>query len=137
NMRHRPVGLGLMGFQDALYEMDVEFESDAAVKFADESMEFISYHAIRSSALLAKEKGAYESFKGSKWDRGIFPVDTLDLLEKERKSPIGTSRTGKLDRQPRRALMPKHGLRNSNLMAVAPTASISNINGGFPPIEPA
>jgi len=136
NLRHRPVGLGLMGFQELLYAADIDFESEDAVKVADESMEFISYHAIKTSALLAKEKGAYESFKGSKWDQGIFPVDTLDLLEAERGMPISVSRTGKLDWKPVRELVKKHGIRNSNLMAVAPTATISNINGCIPTIEP-
>jgi ribonucleoside-diphosphate reductase alpha chain len=137
NMRHRPVGLGMMGFQDVLYAGDVDFDSDEAVKFADESMEFISYHAIKTSAELAGEKGAYESFKGSKWDRGIFPVDTLDLLEEERGIPISVNRGGKMDWKEVRDLVKKHGLRNSNLMAVAPTATISNINGCVPTIEPA
>jgi ribonucleoside-diphosphate reductase alpha chain len=136
NMRHRPIGLGIMGFQDALYKLDIDFDSEAAVTFADENMEFISYHTIKTSAELAKEKGAYESFKGSKWDRGIFPIDTLDLLEKERGSAIGVSRSSKLDWKPVRELVAKHGMRNSNTMAVAPTATISNINGCFPTIEP-
>jgi ribonucleoside-diphosphate reductase alpha chain len=136
NMRHRPVGLGLMGFQDALYISDVDFDSDAAVKFADESMEFISYHAILASTELAKERGAYESFKGSKWDRGILPIDTLDLLEKERSRPIGVARTAKLKWEVVREAISKHGMRNSNCMAIAPTATISNISGCFPCIEP-
>ncbi len=137
NMRHRPVGLGLMGFQDVLYEGDIDFESEEAVKFADESMEFISFHAIKTSASLAKEKGQYESFPGSKWDRGIFPIDTLDLLEAERGMPISVNRSSKMDWKPVRELVKKYGLRNSNLMAVAPTATISNINGCVPTIEPA
>ncbi len=136
NMRHRPIGLGLMGFQDALFAMDIDFDSDAAVTFADENMELISYHAIKASAELAKEKGAYSSFKGSKWDRGILPIDTLDLLEQERGMPIGVSRSSKLDWAPVRELIKKYGLRNSNTMAIAPTATISNINGCFPCIEP-
>jgi ribonucleoside-diphosphate reductase alpha chain len=81
NQRHRPIGLGVMGFQDALYRLDMDFESDKAVRFADESMEFISYHAIMASSELAHEKGAYSSYKGSKWERGIFPVDSLDIHE--------------------------------------------------------
>jgi ribonucleoside-diphosphate reductase alpha chain len=136
NMQHRPVGLGIMGFQDALYLADIDFDSDKAVKFADESMELISYHAIMGSALLAKEKGAYATFKGSKWDRGIFPIDTLDLLEQERGMPIGVSRTIKLDWKPVREAVKKYGMRNSNTMATAPTATISNISGCFPCIEP-
>ncbi len=137
NMRHRPIGLGIMGFQDALYVLDIDFESEEAIRFADENMEFISYHAIKASALIAKEKGAYASFKGSKWDRGFFPVDTLNLLEEARGIPISVNRSGKLDWAPVRALVAEHGLRNSNMMAVAPTATISNINGCFPTIEPA
>jgi ribonucleoside-diphosphate reductase alpha chain len=136
NMRHRPIGLGIMGFQDALFKLDIDFDSEAAVAFADENMELISYHTIKTSAELAKEKGAYETFKGSKWDRGIFPIDTLDLLEKERGSAIGVSRSSKLDWKPVRELVKKYGMRNSNTMAVAPTATISNINGSFPTIEP-
>lgn len=136
NMRHRPVGLGIMGFADALYQLDIEFASEQAVQFADTSMELISYHAILGSSKLAKEKGAYASFAGSKWDRGIFPVDTLDLLEKERGLKIDVERTSRLDWQPVRQHVKSHGMRNSNTMAIAPTASISNILGCFPCIEP-
>lgn len=136
NLRHRPVGLGIMGFQDALYLMDCPFNSDRAVKFGDESMELISYYAILGSSKLAKERGAYKSYKGSKWDRGIFPVDTLDLLEKERGIKIDVKRQGKLDWKEVRAHVKKHGMRNSNTMAIAPTASISNISGCYPCIEP-
>lgn len=136
NQRHRPVGIGIMGFQDALYMLDMEFESDKAIAFADESMEFVSYHAIMGSAELAREKGTYGSYKGSKWDRGIFPIDTIDMLEKERGEKIDVKRTSKLDWKPVRALVKKYGMRNSNTMAIAPTASISNINGCYPCIEP-
>jgi ribonucleoside-diphosphate reductase alpha chain len=136
NMRHRPIGLGLMGFQDALYAQNITFNSEAAVTFADQSMEFISYHAILSSSELAKEKGTYASYKGSKWDRNIFPVNTLDLLEKERGMPIGVSRSESMDWTPVREHVKQHGMRNSNTMAIAPTASISNINGAYPCIEP-
>lgn len=136
NMRHRPVGLGIMGFQDALYMLDIAFNSEKAVAFGDESMELVSYYAILGSSQLAKERGAYKSFKGSKWDRGIFPVDTLDLLEKERGVKIDVKRRGKLDWKPVRAHVKKHGMRNSNTMAIAPTASISNISGCYPCIEP-
>ncbi|HEX7259602.1 MAG TPA: ribonucleoside-diphosphate reductase subunit alpha, partial [Candidatus Saccharimonadia bacterium] len=136
NMRHRPVGLGLMGFQDALYLADMDFDSDETVRFADYSMELISYHAILTSAELAAERGAYSSFEGSKWDRDIFPIDTLNLLEQERGMPIGVMRTSKLDWTPVRAAVKKHGMRNSNTMAIAPTATISNISGCFPCIEP-
>jgi len=136
NMRHRPVGLGIMGFQDALYMLDIAFNSEKAVSFGDESMELVSYYAILGSSQLAKERGAYKSYKGSKWDRGIFPVDTLDLLEKERGIKIDVKRRGKLDWKPVRAHVKKYGMRNSNTMAIAPTASISNISGCYPCIEP-
>lgn len=136
NMRHRPVGLGIMGFHDALYEMNINFDSDAAVQFADESMEVISYAAIMASSLLAKERGAYESYKGSKWDRGIFPVDTMKLLEEERGMKIDVPTTGKLDWTTVREHVKKYGMRNSNTMAIAPTATISNIAGSIPTIEP-
>jgi len=136
NMRHRPVGMGIMGFQDALYLLDIPFNSEKAVTFGDESMELISYYAILGSSQLARERGAYKSYKGSKWDRGIFPVDTLDLLEKERGIKIDVKRKGKLDWKDVRAHVKKHGMRNSNTMAIAPTASISNISGCYPCIEP-
>ena len=136
NLRHRPVGLGIMGFQDALYLADLDFDSDETVRFADTSMELISYHAILNSALLAKERGAYETYEGSKWDRNIFPIDTLNLLEQERGTPIGVMRTSSLDWAPVRAAVREHGMRNSNTMAIAPTATISNISGCYPCIEP-
>jgi ribonucleoside-diphosphate reductase alpha chain len=136
NFRHRPIGLGIMGFHDALYMMDINFDSEEAVAFADESMELISYHAILASADLARERGAYASFKGSKWDRGIFPVDTLALLEKERGMEVSVSKSGKLDWTPVRDTVRQYGMRNSNTMAMAPTATISNIAGSVPCIEP-
>jgi ribonucleoside-diphosphate reductase alpha chain len=136
NLRHRPIGLGLMGFQDALFLLDHPFESKEAVEIADRLMEVISYHAILTSSQLAKERGAYESFKGSKWDRGIFPIDTIDLLEQERGLPIEVSRERQLDWTPVYAHVREHGMRNSNTMAVAPTATIANIAGCFPCIEP-
>lgn len=136
NMRHRPIGLGVMGFQDALYKLNIAFESDDAVRFADESMEVISYNAIMASSLLAKERGAYESYSGSKWDRGIFPVNTLDVLEDQRGEQIPVSRNSKLDWGPVRDTVAENGMRNSNCMAVAPTATIANISGCFPTIEP-
>jgi ribonucleoside-diphosphate reductase alpha chain len=135
-MRHRPVGLGIMGFHDALYMMDINFDSEEAIAFADESMELISYHAYLSSSELARERGAYTSFKGSKWDRGIFPIDTLDILEKERGVEIPTSRSGKLDWSPVKNSVKQFGIRNSNCLAMAPTATISNIAGCVPTIEP-
>lgn len=136
NMKHRPVGLGIMGFQDALYVLDVPFDSDRMVQLADETMELVSYHAISASAMLAKERGPYSTYHGSKWDRGIFPVDTMDILEEERGLKIDVPRSGKLDWAPVRELVKKYGMRNSNTMAVAPTATISNIAGCYPSIEP-
>lgn len=136
NLKHRPVGLGIMGYQDALFLMDMNFDSDEAVQFADESMELVSYYAILASAQLAKERGAYESYKGSKWDRGLLPVDTLDLLEKERGIVINVPRRGRLDWSLVREAIKNYGMRNSNCLAMAPTATISNISGCFPTIEP-
>jgi len=136
NLRHRPIGLGIMGFQDALFMLDIPMEDVRALELADTTMEFISYHAIVASSLLAKERGYYSSYKGSKWDRGIFPLDTLDLLEKERGVPVEVSRTSSMDWKPVREMVKKYGMRNSNLMAIAPTATISNIAGSFPSIEP-
>ncbi|HXS09362.1 MAG TPA: ribonucleoside-diphosphate reductase subunit alpha [Candidatus Krumholzibacteria bacterium] len=136
NLRHRPIGLGIMGIQDALYMLNLPFDSEAAVKFSDELQELISYHAILSSSELAKEKGAYQTFKGSKWDRGIFPVDTLALLEKERGMSTGVDFRSHLDWTPVREHVKQHGMRNSNTMAIAPTATIANIAGCVPSIEP-
>jgi ribonucleoside-diphosphate reductase alpha chain len=136
NLKHRPIGLGLMGFQDALFKMNVPFASPKALQVADETMELISYHAILASSQLAAERGAYPSYPGSKWDRGIFPVDTLDLLEEERGVPVEVSRSQSLDWTPVREHVAQHGMRNSNTMAIAPTATISNISGCFPCIEP-
>jgi len=136
NRVHRPIGLGLMGFQDALFKLNVPFSSPEALDFADTSMEKISYYAIEASARLAHERGAYKSYKGSKWDRGIFPIDTLDLLEKERGMRIEVSRTTRLDWDRLKALVKEHGMRNSNLMAIAPTATISTIVDCYPCIEP-
>ena len=136
NMRHRPVGLGIMGFQDALYQLDISFDSEESVRFADVSMEAVSYYAILGSSVLAKERGAYQSFKGSKWDRGIFPVDTLDILERERGIPIPVPRGGSMDWAPVREHVKQFGMRNSNTLACAPTATISNIAGCLPTIEP-
>jgi ribonucleoside-diphosphate reductase alpha chain len=115
---------------------DVDFASEAAVRFADESMEVVSYYAIMASSELAQERGAYKTYKGSKWDRGIFPVDTLDILERERGQKLDIPRGGKLDWKPVRASVKKHGIRNSNVMAIAPTASIANVVGCVPCIEP-
>ncbi|MEN9582990.1 MAG: hypothetical protein RL641_944 [Candidatus Parcubacteria bacterium] len=136
NMRHRPVGLDIIGFQDVLYKVGLGFDSDEAVEYSDELMEFVSYHAIMNSSKLAKEKGAYPSYKGSKWDRNLFPVDTLDLLEAERGIPIEIDRKARMDWAPVREHVKKFGMRNSNTMAIAPTATRSNISGCLPSIEP-
>ncbi len=136
NMRHRPVGLGLRGLQDALYKMNINFDSEEAVRFSDESMETISYHAILSSALLAKERGTYETYKGSKWDRGILPQDTLNILEHERGMRIDVPRHETLDWRLVREAVRQWGMRNSNTMANAPTATTANIAGCYPTIEP-
>lgn len=136
NMRHRPVGLGLMGFQDALFKMNIPFSSQAALEFADVNMEQVSYFAIKASTQLAQERGTYPSFKGSKWDRGIFPLDTVDILEKERGMKIEVSRTKRLDWDALKAVVKQYGMRNSNLMAIAPTATISTIVDCYPCIEP-
>jgi ribonucleoside-diphosphate reductase alpha chain len=135
NIRHRPVGLGIMGFHDALYELGINYDSKEALSFADENQEFISYHAILASTELAKERGAYSTFKGSKWDRGIMPVDTLSLLEQERGEKIAVPKTGKMDWLPVKNAIKLYGMRNSNTMAIAPTATISNIAGSSPCIE--
>lgn len=137
NLRHRPVGLGLMGFQDALYIRNVSYASPEAVAFADESMELISYYALLASSELAKERGAYSSYKGSKWDRGMLPIDTISLLERERgASFLDMDKTAKLNWDKVRESIKKHGMRNSNTMAIAPTATISNITGVTQSIEP-
>ena len=136
NLQHRPIGLGLMGFQDALLKMGLPFESEAALELADSTHELIAYNAILASSELAKERSAYPSFPGSKWDRGIFPVDTLDMLELQRGEPVEVSRTTRLDWRPVREHVATHGMRNSNTMAIAPTATIANISGCFPCIEP-
>lgn len=136
NMKHRPVGLGVMGFQQALYELNISFDSEACIDFADYSQEVVSYAAIQASSELARERGAYESFEGSKWDRGIMPVDTIKLLEENRGLSTGTGTDCKLDWTPVRESIKKYGIRNSNTMAIAPTATISNIAGSTPGIEP-
>ena len=136
NMKHRPVGLGIMGFQDALYMLNIPFGSEECVEFSDSSMEIISYYAILASTELARERGSYQSFKDSKWDRGIFPIDTIALLEEERGVPTGTDRTERLDWSVVRDAVKQYGMRNSNTMAIAPTATIANIAGVIPGNEP-
>ncbi len=137
NLRHRPVGLGIMGFQDALHALGVSYASEAAVQFADTSMEAIAYHAILASSELAGERGAYPTYAGSKWDRGMLPLDTLELLEQERGDAIAVDRSASLDWQPVRDSIARHGMRNSNVLAIAPTATISTIIGVTQSIEPA
>jgi ribonucleoside-diphosphate reductase alpha chain len=136
NLRHRPIGLGFMGFQDALYIQNISYASHAAVDFADKSMEMISYYAILASTELAQEKGTYSSYKGSKWDRGYLPIDTIELLEKERGVKVDVDRGCHMNWAPVRAAVKKHGMRNSNTMAIAPTATIANITGVVPSNEP-
>ena len=136
NQRHRPVGLGLMGFQDALAAMNISYASVAAVEFADYSMEAISYFAILASSELAAERGVYSTYKGSKWDRGMLPIDTMDLLEQERGCRIDVDRTARMNWAVVRDSVAKHGVRNSNCMAIAPTATISTIIGVSQSIEP-
>lgn len=136
NMRHRPVGLGIMGWQDMLFMMNLSFEDPEALELADTTMEIVSYHAILNSSRLARERGTYESYRGSKWDRDLFPIDTLALLEFERGMQLDVDPTSRLDWSAVREHVRLHGMRNSNTMAIAPTATISNISGCFPCIEP-
>ncbi len=136
NMRHRPVGLGVMGLQNALYEKGMSFASEAAVEFNDEFMEAIAFYAYEASSDLAAERGAYSTFKGSKWDRGLLPADTLELLERERGEAVEVPRGGRLDWEALRGKIRRQGMRNSNVLAIAPTATISNIMGTSPCIEP-
>jgi ribonucleoside-diphosphate reductase alpha chain len=125
-----------MGFQDALYTLGVSYASDAAAEFADASMEAIAYHAILASSELARERGRYASYAGSKWERGIFPQDSIALLEAERGMAVPLSRQSSLDWAPVRESVRAHGMRNSNVMAIAPTATIANICGVSASIEP-
>lgn len=136
NMRHRPVGLGLMGFQDALYKMNVSYASEQAVEFADISMEHISYAAIEASSNLAKERGSYESFSGSLWSQGILPIDSLKLLADVRGEHFKQNTDQRLDWDSLRTKVQQDGMRNSNVLAIAPTATISNICGVSQSIEP-
>lgn len=137
NMKHRPVGLGVMGFQDALYKLGISYASDAAVDFADRSMEAISYYAIDASSKLAKERGAYETFAGSLWSKGILPIDSLALLGQERgEAYLEVNTDSTLDWKKLRNKVQDQGMRNSNVMAIAPTATIANITGVSQSIEP-
>jgi ribonucleoside-diphosphate reductase alpha chain len=136
NMKHRPIGLGIRGYHDAMYAMGILFDTPEALSFADESMEMISYYTILSSSELAREKGKYASYEGSKWSKGILPQDTIALLEKERGTTINIPKGGKLDWTPVRNHIKEYGMRNSNTMAIAPTASTANLVGCIPTVEP-
>ena len=136
NLRHRPVGLGLMGFQDCLHQMRVPYASQGAVEFADRSMEAICYYAYWASTELAEERGRYSSFPGSLWDRGIMPRDSLQILESHRGGYLEVDQSETLDWQALRDRIGEHGMRNSNCVAIAPTATISNIIGVSACIEP-
>lgn len=136
NLQHRPIGLGLMGFQDALYELKIDYTSNEAVEFADSSMELISYYAIEASCELAKERGSYSSYEGSLWSKGILPIDSINLLQQARNHYLEQDRSQRLDWETLRIKVRTQGMRNSNVMAIAPTATISNICGVSQSIEP-
>jgi ribonucleoside-diphosphate reductase alpha chain len=136
NLRHRPVGLGIMGFQDCLHRLRIAYASPEAMQFADRSMEMVAYAAYWSSTELAEERGRYSSFAGSLWDRGILPCDTLDLLAAERGGYVELDRSSHLDWDALRSRIKRHGMRNSNCIAIAPTATIANIIGVSASIEP-
>ena len=136
NFRHRPVGLGMMGFQDALYKQRIAYGSDDAIEFADRSMEVVSYYAIKASTGLAEERGAYPTFNGSLWDQGILPIDSIELLAEGRNGYLKQDRSTTMDWDSLRQRVQKAGMRNSNTMAIAPTATISNICGVTQSIEP-
>ncbi len=136
NLRHRPVGLGIMGFQDALYRLRIPYASQEAVAFADQSMEYLSYYAIQASTELAEERGRYQSFAGSLWSRGILPLDSIKLLEEGRGGYLQMDTGSTLDWETLRERVKTVGMRNSNCMAIAPTATISNIVGVSQSIEP-
>jgi ribonucleoside-diphosphate reductase alpha chain len=136
NLRHRPVGMGIMGFQDALYKLGIPYASEAAVAFADQSMERVSFYAIRASTDLAEERGVYSSYQGSLWSQGILPIDSVALLEQERGGYLQQDRALTLDWDGLRERVRQVGMRNSNTMAIAPTATISNICGVSQSIEP-
>ncbi|OAI51181.1 ribonucleotide-diphosphate reductase subunit alpha [Betaproteobacteria bacterium SCGC AG-212-J23] len=136
NMRHRPVGLGIMGFQDCLHQLRIPYASPEAVEFADRSMEMVAHATYWASTELAEERGRYASFQGSLWDRGVLPQDTLDLLAAERGGYVELDRSAGLDWEALRGRIKKHGMRNSNCIAIAPTATIANIVGVSASIEP-
>jgi ribonucleoside-diphosphate reductase alpha chain len=136
NFRHRPVGLGMMGFQDALYQMRLPYASNEAIEFADRSTEALCYYAYWASTELAAERGRYSSYNGSLWDRGILPLDSLQLLAQQRGGYVEVDRSATLDWSALRSRIEAHGMRNSNCVAIAPTATISNIIGVDASIEP-
>ncbi|BCA95834.1 ribonucleoside-diphosphate reductase [Legionella antarctica] len=136
NLKHRPIGMGLMGFQDALYELKIDYTSQEAIEFADSSMELISYFAIEASCDLAKERGSYSSYEGSLWSKGILPIDSINLLQQARSKYLEQDRSQRLDWETLRIKVRTQGMRNSNVMAIAPTATISNICGVAQSIEP-
>lgn len=136
NLRHRPVGLGLMGFQDALFKMDLAYASEAAIEFADESMEAVSYYAIQASSDLAAERGSYASYDGSLWSQGILPIDSIALLKQQRGKFLVQDESMRMDWNGLREKVKHQGMRNSNTMAIAPTATISNICGVSQSVEP-
>jgi ribonucleoside-diphosphate reductase alpha chain len=136
NRKHRPVGLGVMGLQDALYEKRIAFDSPEAVAFNDEALEAVAHYVYAASSDLAAERGTYPSYSGSKWSRGLLPLDTLELLEKERGTPLLVDRVARLDWTALSQRIATQGMRNSNCMAIAPTATISNILGCTPCVEP-
>lgn len=136
NLKHRPIGLGIMGFQDALYALQIDYMSNQAIEFADESMEVISYYAINASSELAKERGYYPSYEGSLWSKGILPIDSISLLQQSRHQYLEQDRAQRLDWETLRVKVRTQGIRNSNIMAIAPTATISNICGVSQSIEP-
>jgi ribonucleoside-diphosphate reductase alpha chain len=136
NLKHRPIGLGLMGFQDALYALKLDYASTAAVEFADHAMELISYYAIEASCELAKERGQYSSYEGSLWSKGVLPIDSIERLQQARGAFLEQDRSQHLDWESLRIKVRTQGMRNSNLMAIAPTATISNICGVSQSIEP-
>jgi len=136
NLRHRPVGLGIMGFQDCLHDLRIAYSSEAAVDFADRSMEAVCYYAYWASTELAEERGRYATYRGSLWDRGILPQDTLEMLRQERGGYVEVDMSASMDWDALRTRISQHGMRNSNCVAIAPTATISNIIGVSACIEP-
>lgn len=137
NMKHRPIGLGIMGFHDALYMIKTPYASQEAVEFADRSMEMVSYYAIKASSNLAKERGAYQSYEGSLWSKGILPIDSIKLLKESRGDDyLDIDESSTMDWDGLRTLVQEQGIRNSNVMAIAPTATIANITGVSQSIEP-